>query len=94
MATCPCFLRYILCPSAESLRYGIAQTARQQLRYARQQYALQPKGQEPTRYIPIKLHIVGTDTGAGYFDAIEAYRLICELNEDYIPVGFHFYLVG
>jgi hypothetical protein len=72
----------------------LPETARQQLRYARQQYALQPKGQEPTRYIPIKLHIVGTDTGAGYFDAIEAYRLICELNEDYIPVGFHFYLAG
>lgn len=72
--------------------------AKEQLRLARQHASLQSQGggggQHPMRYLPIKIHIVGDDNGAGYFDAAEAYRLICELNEDYQPSNFYFYVSG
>jgi hypothetical protein len=64
------------------------------LRHVRQIAAMQPKGQQPTVYIPVKVHIVGTDSGAGYFEAAQAYRLICEVNEDYIPANMYFYVLG
>lgn len=43
-------------------------------------------------YIPMQFHIVGTDDGVGYFPATETFRLLCELNEDFLVVGMQFYL--
>ena len=42
--------------------------------------------------VPIQFHIVGTDSGAGYYPANEVFRMLCQLNEDFEPVGFQFYV--
>jgi Secretion system C-terminal sorting domain/Pregnancy-associated plasma protein-A len=45
-------------------------------------------------YIPVKIHIVGDDDGNGYFPSHDALRVVCDLNDAYAPVGFHFYIYG
>lgn len=47
-----------------------------------------------TYYIPMKVHIVGTDEGTGYYNLTQLFTSICELNEHYIPTGFVFYIYG
>lgn len=44
------------------------------------------------KYIPIQFHIVGTSQGTGYYAANDVFRLLCQLNENYVPVGMYFYL--
>ena len=43
-------------------------------------------------YIPVTIHIVGNDAGTGYYPEEKAFRIICELNEQYEQVRFQFYL--
>lgn len=42
--------------------------------------------------IPLSLHIVGTDAGAGYYSLNNLFPVICQLNERFAPVNFHFYI--
>lgn len=43
-------------------------------------------------YVPLKIHIVGTDDGSGYINVSTVMQNICDLNVQYEPVGFIFYL--
>lgn len=45
-------------------------------------------------YIPLFLHIVGNDNGTGYYSALQLMSDVCQLNEQFAPVGFYFYLAG
>lgn len=45
------------------------------------------------RYVPLKVHIIGTDQGIGYFPISRLLNALCELNVRFEPTGFHFYLV-
>lgn len=42
--------------------------------------------------IPLTIHIVGDDAGNGYFSTETIFKVICQLNERYQPVGFFFYV--
>lgn len=46
---------------------------------------------EDIDYVPIQFHIVGASNGTGHFPAPEVFRLLCETNEHYEPVGIQFY---
>lgn len=45
-------------------------------------------------YIPVTVHIVGDDNGNGYYSMDETLNAMCQLNEDFEPYGFHFYIEG
>ena len=44
--------------------------------------------------VPLKVHIVGTDEGSGYYSLSYLYTAVCELNERYAETGFYFYIYG
>ncbi len=44
--------------------------------------------------IPIKFHVVGDNSGNGYYRPRQIVEAICNLNDQYLPVGFYFYLIG
>jgi hypothetical protein len=50
------------------------------------------KIQNGALYVPVVLHLVGTDLGFGYFPKDQAYQLICELNRHFVPVNMRFFL--
>ncbi len=43
-------------------------------------------------YVPMTVHILGNDAGAGYFSVDKAFIALCELNEDYAPARIRYYL--
>lgn len=43
-------------------------------------------------YVPVALHIVGSDEGSGYFPLKRVLEAFCELNEDFEPADIQFYL--
>jgi len=45
-------------------------------------------------FVPLKVHIVGTDEGGGYYNQTYLYTAICELNERFAETGFMFYIYG
>ncbi len=45
-----------------------------------------------TVYIPVKIHIVGNSSGIGYYSVSRMLEALCDINHDFIPTGFHFYL--
>ncbi|MDZ4844065.1 MAG: T9SS type A sorting domain-containing protein [Chitinophagales bacterium] len=45
-------------------------------------------------YIPLKIHLVGTNDGSGYHKISSILDGLCHLNEQYEQVGFHFYIYG
>ncbi len=47
-----------------------------------------------TYYIPMKVHIVGTDDGTGYYNLTYLFTAVCELNEHFAATGFVFYIYG
>lgn len=49
-------------------------------------------GKKAMQYVPIKVHIVGNEKGVGYYPVSFLMQTLCELNERFIPTGFHFYL--
>ena len=42
--------------------------------------------------IPLTIHIVGQNDGSGYYDINTLFPLICNLNTQYTPVGFYFFI--
>ena len=44
-------------------------------------------------YVPVTLHIVGTDQGSGYFRLESAIRAVCDLNERFTDSRIRFYLM-
>lgn len=44
-------------------------------------------------YVPVTIHIVGDDSGNGYYSMEKAFRIICEMNEQYEEARMHFYLL-
>lgn len=45
-------------------------------------------------YVPLKVHIVGNDEGGGRLTLRTLYTDICNLNEQFAPTGFYFYIFG
>jgi hypothetical protein len=45
-------------------------------------------------YIPVKIHIVGDNDGNGYYKMRLLLNTMCEINSQYAPVGFYFYIYG
>ncbi|MBK8922361.1 MAG: hypothetical protein IPM81_12800 [Saprospirales bacterium] len=44
-------------------------------------------------YVPVTVHIVGTNTGTGYFPMDHAIRAVCEMNSLYSPARIRFFLL-
>ncbi len=47
-----------------------------------------------TLYVPMTIHLLGDDSGAGYFPLIKVLDAVCSLNEDFAPSGIRFYIEG
>lgn len=45
-------------------------------------------------YVPLKVHIVGTDEGSGYLALGTLFQNICDLNDQFAETGFYFYIYG
>ncbi len=43
-------------------------------------------------FVPVTVHLVGTDAGSNYFRVIDAMRAVCEMNEQYRPGFIQYYL--
>lgn len=43
-------------------------------------------------YVPMTVHIVGTNAAGGYYPEDQVFRAICEMNENYAPAFIRFYL--
>jgi hypothetical protein len=43
-------------------------------------------------YVPLKVHIVGTDEGTGYLSLGTLFQNICDLNDQFAETGFYFYI--
>ena len=43
-------------------------------------------------FVPMTVHILGSDDGVGYYSADKAFNALCELNEDYAPLRIRYYL--
>jgi len=43
-------------------------------------------------WVPVQIHIVGTDSGAGYYNATSLRRDFCDLNEQMSPSNIQFYM--
>ena len=52
------------------------------------------KGGDTTVYIPLTIHLVGTDDGLGYFPQSELLDAFCLLNELFEPTGLQFFIQG
>jgi hypothetical protein len=48
--------------------------------------------QKSTQFVPLKVHIVGNSAGIGYYSITHLMSALCEINQRFAPVGFHFYL--
>lgn len=76
---------------------GTKQLSESQMRWLRdyQQrqtpYSLNSRGGQ-FEYLPLHFHVVGTNNGSGYYTVSEIFRLLCDLNEQYTPLGIQFYL--
>lgn len=46
----------------------------------------------PNDTIPLSIHIVGQDNGTGYYKLDNLFKVLCDLNDHYAPVGFFFYI--
>ncbi len=44
------------------------------------------------KYVPIKVHIIGSDKGTGYYKLDLLLASICKINQDFAPIGVHFYI--
>jgi len=47
-----------------------------------------------TIYVPMTIHLLGDDSGAGYFPLRKVLDAVCELNEDFETSGIRFYIEG
>ncbi len=49
---------------------------------------------EETIYVPITIHILGTDNGSGYFSVLRLNKALCTLNGDFADANISFYIKG
>ncbi|MFK7903491.1 MAG: T9SS type A sorting domain-containing protein [Chitinophagales bacterium] len=64
------------------------------LKEFRQQPTNYLKSADEPLYVPMQIHILGSgyeDKPYGYYPAQEAYRVLCELNDDFTGTGIQFY---
>lgn len=52
------------------------------------------KGNDTILYVPLTIHIVGDDSGDGYFSRGALLRALCRLNQDYEQANIHFFVEG
>ncbi len=52
------------------------------------------KAGDTTLYVPVTIHVVGTDVGAGYFSVPEILESFCVLNEDFSESNMQFFIEG
>jgi len=52
------------------------------------------KGGDSTLYVPVTIHVVGTDLGTGYYPIDGILYNFCKLNKDFEPSGIQFYIAG
>lgn len=45
-------------------------------------------------FVPLTIHIVGSDNGLGYFSLSRTFNAICELNEDFAESNIYFFVEG
>jgi hypothetical protein len=45
-------------------------------------------------YIPMTIHLVGTDEGSGFFTGEQLADALCTLNEDFLPADLQFFIAG
>lgn len=43
-------------------------------------------------YVPVTIHLVGTDNGSGFYSMRQTLNAFCELNEDFAPAQIQFYI--
>ncbi|MEZ4885254.1 MAG: hypothetical protein R3E32_11050 [Chitinophagales bacterium] len=66
----------------------------QWLKAFRQQPTSYHKSADAPLYVPMQIHILGSgdaDKPYGFYPAQEAYRVLCELNDDFTDTGIQFY---
>ncbi|NBU70263.1 MAG: T9SS C-terminal target domain-containing protein [Bacteroidetes bacterium] len=47
-----------------------------------------------TIFLPVKFHVIGSNTGTGYFTHEGIFRNLCELNQKYNSLGIQFFMRG
>ncbi|MEM1217009.1 MAG: T9SS type A sorting domain-containing protein, partial [Bacteroidota bacterium] len=52
------------------------------------------KGGDTTVYIPMTIHILGTDSGSGYYSVRSLLDAMCTLNTTFEQTGLQFYIAG
>jgi hypothetical protein len=63
------------------------------LKKYQQDPAAYPK-MDDTLFVPLTIHLVGTNGGGGYFSLNNVLRSVCTLNEDFSESGIQFYIAG
>jgi len=46
------------------------------------------------QFIPLTIHLVGTDEGSGFFTGAQLADALCTLNEDFLPTNLQFFIAG
>lgn len=52
------------------------------------------KGGDTTLYVPVTVHVLGTDAGTGYYPTEDIFRAFCQLNVDFEPLNIRFHIEG
>lgn len=52
------------------------------------------KAEDSLLYVPVTVHVLGTDEGQGYYSIDQIARTFCQLNVDFEPVNIRFYIEG
>jgi len=55
---------------------------------------LYAKGGDTTLYVPVTIHVLGTDSGTGYFPVWNIMNSFCQLNEDFAASDIQFFIEG
>ncbi len=63
------------------------------IRYQNNPSAVQSRNEE-TLYLPLSIHIVGTDSGGGYFPFKSLMKALCTLNNDFTDANIQFFIEG
>ncbi len=45
-------------------------------------------------HVPLTIHLVGSDEGAGFFELSSLKKAMCKLNEDFAPANIQFFIAG
>ena len=51
-------------------------------------------GSRAEKNIPLAIHIVGDDSGKGYYDLEDLFHTMCVLNDNYVQADMYFYIKG